>query len=412
MNLAENLLDSLATADYSESLDSTKKEEHIVIDNSRRIIVPNSLKMIGVQLDKNVETREFDCPRYWDDGIDIYGMAFYINYVLPNGEVGTYLPYNKRLDEENSNIIHFSWKIEDYFGVYKGNLRFAIVAKKTNANGILEKRWSSLLNSDLYVAEGIESEFQITTPEQEDVITQILQKIDGGTSLVLVSSEAEMMAILENATADSTKKAYLYTGESGIYEKGAIYLLESDGTTEDNTPEQPDEPVTPTINFTIGGYDYTAEEGMTWYRWCKSGYNNGYDCAAETNTEYVYTNDGTGVVAVVDGAKVTGVDTIWDEEAYEVQAVETPETPKITFRIYNTQNPGSPETYTVESGTTWAEWVPTTNGNYTISSHTGTERVYIIRGGLCPLNTKPDTDSPIYPTTEIYGGNFYYTRST
>lgn len=43
-----------------------------------------------------------------------------------------------------------------------------------------------------------------------------------------------------------------------------------------------------TIKFTCDGGEYTAEEGMTWYEWCKSEYNtDGWEC--DGPDDYVYT---------------------------------------------------------------------------------------------------------------------------
>ena len=104
------------------------------------------------------------------------------------------------------------------------------------------------------------------------------------------------------------------------------------------------------ISFTIDGTEYEAEAGMSWYRWCKSAYNTGgYTCAAETQAAYVYTSNNEGAVALVSGSKVTGEDTIFGEDEYEVRVEETPETPTISFTIDGT-------TYTAEDGWTWGEW--------------------------------------------------------
>lgn len=178
MSLAEEKLNSISIDGSAEYTSSEKVEEHIKIDSSRNIIVPESLKMIAVQYDKDVETREFDCPRYWDDGVDLYEMSFFINYILPNGRKGSYLPYNVYLDSNDDSIIHFTWKIEEYFTTNSGSIKFLIVAKKTNESGILTQRWSTTLNSDLYVSDGLSTDYQPISPEQEDLLTQAIGKID------------------------------------------------------------------------------------------------------------------------------------------------------------------------------------------------------------------------------------------
>ena len=88
MGQADELLNSLSANNgiYARTVDPST-EEHIVVGDDRVITVPDSLKRIAVQYDHNVETVTFDCPRYWD-GLDMSQMAIYINYHLPNKELG------------------------------------------------------------------------------------------------------------------------------------------------------------------------------------------------------------------------------------------------------------------------------------------------------------------------------------
>lgn len=72
-----------------------------------------------------------------------------------------------------------------------------------------------------------------------------------------VSTEAEMTALLESGEVGGV---YKYTGTTGTYENGALYVLEN-----------------ATITFTIDGTTYEAEDGMTWEQWVASDYNtDGY----------------------------------------------------------------------------------------------------------------------------------------
>ena len=70
-----------------------------------------------------------------------------------------------------------------------------------------------------------------------------------------VSTEAEMTALLESGEVGGV---YKYTGTTGTYENGALYVLENE-----------------LITFTIDGTSYEAEDGMTWGEWCDSEYNTG-----------------------------------------------------------------------------------------------------------------------------------------
>lgn len=82
-----------------------------------------------------------------------------------------------------------------------------------------------------------------------------------------ISTEAEMTSLLATAEVGTI---YKYTGESGVFESGAYYVLE-DGTEH--------------ISFSINQITYQAEQGMTWGKWVASDYNTGNYKAAESDDE-------------------------------------------------------------------------------------------------------------------------------
>lgn len=173
MSLAENLLNSLDENDYktSATADIEPEEAHIVIGQDRVIRVPNNLKIIAVKGDKDVETVTVDCVRYWD-GNDLSNFAIYVNYTLPDGSDGTYVPQTiTRFDD----IFSFDWTIGREITHTKGGLTFWIVAKLTDENEILIKQWSSLQNSELTIAQGGDKILIPDTEEEKDTITQLIK---------------------------------------------------------------------------------------------------------------------------------------------------------------------------------------------------------------------------------------------
>lgn len=114
-----------------------------------------------------------------------------------------------------------------------------------------------------------------------------------------VSTEAEMTALLESGEVGGV---YKYTGTTGTYENGALYVLESD-----------------LITFTINGTKYQAESGMTWGEWCESDYNTGtftkqstYIADDAITPEDMVSTDGTFT------GKVAPTDTIIADHSYSV----------------------------------------------------------------------------------------------
>lgn len=154
MGLADELL-AIALADDGEESVVTAEEEHIVITDTRQIVVPDSLRVLAVVNDKEVETVTFDCVRYWDDN-DLSQFAIYLNYILPDGTTGTYIPEQITPD---GDVYHFDWLIKSNITKTSGKISFGVTAIKTATNSagesVVDKQWSSFINSDCSIAAGV-----------------------------------------------------------------------------------------------------------------------------------------------------------------------------------------------------------------------------------------------------------------
>ena len=91
---------------------------------------------------------------------------------------------------------------------------------------------------------------------QSDIVVEVPIATDSSLPFI-VGTENEMTALLESGEVGGV---YKYTGTTGTYENGALYVLEEE---------------TATITFTIDGTSYTAEEGMTFGDWIASSHNTG-----------------------------------------------------------------------------------------------------------------------------------------
>lgn len=175
MSLAEDLLNTLNDGGANDNTESNDVEEPIIVDEKRRIIVPNKLKTIAVMGDKNVETVTFKCIRYWDAVHDLSNFVIYINYILPNGTTGTYIPEIKGIFDD---YFTFDWLIGREITKYNGSLTFLILARRTDNEGKLEYQWSSLLNSECTIAQGLEIINVTDDEEAEDRLTSLLEKYE------------------------------------------------------------------------------------------------------------------------------------------------------------------------------------------------------------------------------------------
>ena len=119
-----------------------------------------------------------------------------------------------------------------------------------------------------------------------------------------VTTEAEMTALLE---APVVGGIYKYTGTTGAYENGALYVV-----------EKAEEEAVNLISFTIDGTTYKAEEGMTWGEWVSSTYNTDNYGALSGGLISPKGDHLMGWVAY-SNSRVNSVDAIVSDRAYYVE---------------------------------------------------------------------------------------------
>lgn len=154
-------------------------KEHIIINKDRTVVVPDSVRKIGIQYDHKVNTLTFDCPRYADDNqsIDMSRMAIYINFSRNDKTKGSVAATNIFVDPDDPEIIHFDFIITRSVTLVNGSIICLVCAKSTDAEGVEVNHWNSELFNKLSVGEGMEAEEELTE-EEIDYITSLLQEIN------------------------------------------------------------------------------------------------------------------------------------------------------------------------------------------------------------------------------------------
>jgi hypothetical protein len=220
MSLAENLLNTLPDNSAATRTGGGVEEGHIIIDENRHITIPDELKIIAVTNDKNVETVTFDCVRYWD-GHDLSNFAIYLNYTLPNGTSGTYIPSDiVRYDDHYS----FDWTIDRPITEKEGSLTIALTAVLTDTNGTLLQQWGSFPNSEMTIVKGLSVGEVPDTEEAQDVLSQIVTELNNKvakTDIVQESGESTDKVMSQKAVSDALKNFVPGGGGSG---SGGIYV--------------------------------------------------------------------------------------------------------------------------------------------------------------------------------------------
>lgn len=199
MSNALDALMNMSNDDIAAYTSEPEAEGMIVVGDDRRVIVPDKLKRIAVQYDHNIETVTFDCPRYWDDH-DMSKMIVYINYRLPNGDLGSYIAGNIKA---SGNRMNFDWTILKGVTQYKGEIAFLICIKKTDSEGLEDNHWNSELCTDMYISEGLETVEQ-TTYNYPDLVNQLLERM---TVVEQINVQAEEMQVLHDETLNAAEEA-------------------------------------------------------------------------------------------------------------------------------------------------------------------------------------------------------------
>ena len=181
MSQANDILDNLTGDEIAALAAGSQIEPHIVITRDRFISVPESLRRIAVQFDKDIETVTFDCPRYWD-GHDFSKMKIFINYMRADGTPGSFIAENVVIDATDDTMIHFDWTISEHVALVKGQLSFLVCINITKPDGTKDRGWHSELNKEMYISEGLECTEAIIN-SYPDIVTQILVVSDRANAI-------------------------------------------------------------------------------------------------------------------------------------------------------------------------------------------------------------------------------------
>jgi hypothetical protein len=140
---------------------------------------------------------------------------------------------------------------------------------------------------------------------KSDIVITIPEGEGGGTDSPLpiaVSTETEMTALL---TSGEVGGVYKYTGTTGTYENGALYVLEEEDGEAYFTIVQLGKETT-----------YQFKQGMTWADWCEENYDD--QSAYYVSGTNVYYIGSSNVVSYSDKTPVKYTDPINSNEKYTI----------------------------------------------------------------------------------------------
>lgn len=145
--------------------DEADESIHVDID-TRQITIPESQQLFGVESDEDVEVKHIVIDGRYNDGTDLSTFTFRVNYQNANGDKGTYLATELKV---NDSSIEFDWVIGRQVVAYKGTIAFIVCAYTIDSSSVIQNEWNSTLGKGT-VLEGLEvSEFDFG----DDIVRQL-----------------------------------------------------------------------------------------------------------------------------------------------------------------------------------------------------------------------------------------------
>lgn len=165
---ADELLVNAAT-----EADDTSVQKVCRIDpETRQIILPEGMELLGVESDQETNRIYFECPKIVGDGIDLSERAIRINFQNAGNEPDQYIVTDLQHDDEK---VYFSWLLSRSATLQKGITTFSVCAVKSS-DGVIEDEWNTTIASGS-VLQGLEATV-IVPDENKDVVLQLMELIN------------------------------------------------------------------------------------------------------------------------------------------------------------------------------------------------------------------------------------------
>lgn len=140
----------MPTAD--ELLTTEVCDDILTVDlESRQILIPSSVKNIGVESDDKVRILHFRLPRYYCT-TDLSEFAIRINYENAKGGGDLYDVKNPTVEDD---LIKFDWIVGRYAVTYKGNVVFNVCLRDAT-DGVINREFNTTI-ATLPVLQGLET---------------------------------------------------------------------------------------------------------------------------------------------------------------------------------------------------------------------------------------------------------------
>jgi hypothetical protein len=161
--------------------------------NTRQFIIPGSDLVFGVEHDSGSVIKQFQCPRYVGNNLDLMSCFIRMNYRNANGEIDSYLVSDVAVD---GDTVVFGWELTPKVTMYKGNIGFVmcVVGPDTKV------QWHTTLGRG-QVLEGLEPDSDVIENGTADVVAQLITMVNEQTENVRAEGSTQIQAVRDAAEA-------------------------------------------------------------------------------------------------------------------------------------------------------------------------------------------------------------------
>lgn len=183
-------------------------QEYCTLDPiSRKLTLTEPQRIAGVESDENARGLKFKFPKTVDN-IDLTQMQVRINFANSRGEKGQHIITDLKPVEGEEGYITFTWPFSRLVTRHRGYTKFVICAVKTDENSTITAEWNTAL-AQMRVLEGLEVDEPEISPEEKDVISQLIS---------ICQNSADEAALSAQQTQEEAEKVLTYgptIGEDG-----------------------------------------------------------------------------------------------------------------------------------------------------------------------------------------------------
>lgn len=237
MATAEELLAATMTK-TTEVGEVDNNTEILLADlNTRVIVIPASIQILGVEHDDDIKRLQFKAPRYYGE-FDLSKFKIQINFENAEG-FGDIYPVTDITVEDDT--IAFTWLIDSVAFEYAGNVKFSISMKKYNSSGEIESTLNTAI-ATLPVLKGLVTSEAVIS-QSPSVFDQLMFRLyaveaatgkgsDGYYSVVNVTQN-ETGVLFTIINQDGETVAYVRHGDTPV--RGVDYWTDADKTEIEQT---------------------------------------------------------------------------------------------------------------------------------------------------------------------------------